>query len=198
MSPSSSISEPELFRAWLGGDRKAGALLFAQHFDTIVQFFCRRVGRDAEDLAQRTFLACEESRARIQGTCSFRTFLFSVAHHVLSKHFRSKRRRDDRTEQGVGMLHDPSPSSSAVMAVIEDHEQLDEALQHLDGEHRRVLELFYWEQRTSAEVARELGVPHGTARTRIRRARNLLRELFDRSEGPRAHGCYSTAARAAA
>ncbi|MEM9456509.1 MAG: sigma-70 family RNA polymerase sigma factor [Myxococcota bacterium] len=194
MSPSSSISEPELFRAWLSGDRKAGALLFAQHFDIIVQFFSRRVGRDAEDLAQRTFLACEESRARIRGTCSFRTFVFSVAHHVLGKHFRSKHRRDDRTEQGVDVLRDPSPSSSAVMAVVEDHEHLDEALEQLDREHRRVLELFYWEQRTSAEVARELGVPHGTARTRIRRARTLLREQIERSEGSMARGRYSTAA----
>lgn len=198
MNPSSSISELELFQAWLGGDRKAGALLFAGHFDTIVQFFSRRVGRDAEDLAQRTFLACEESRTRIRGTCSFRTFLFSVAHHVLGKHFRSKCRRDDRTEQGVEVLRDPSPSSSAVMSVLEDHEQLDEALRHLDGEHRRVLELFYWEQRTSAEVAKELGVPHGTVRTRIRRARTLLREQFDRSAGSGTAGRYSTAARAAA
>lgn len=46
-----------------------------------------------------------------------------------------------------------------------------------------ILELFYWERLTSAEIARVLDVPHGTARTRLRRAKQLLHEQMRGSQG---------------
>ncbi len=150
-----------------------------RHFESIVRFFSRRVGLDAEDLTQRTFLACEESKGRIHGTCSFRTFLFSVARNLLSKHFRSKRRRRDRIQRHVGSLADPAPSSSSVMVAHQEHDGLHAAVRRLSEEHRRVLEMYYWDQRTSADIARQLGVPHGTVRTRIRRAKSLIREHME-------------------
>ncbi len=181
-----SSSDFELFEAWRGGNRRAGDELFERHFAEVHQFFSNRVGRDAEDLTQRTFLACEESKERIQGGSTFRTFIFAVARNLLSKHYRTKRRRDDRMETYDGALSDPSPSSSVVMAVVEDRERLLSAMRRLPGTLRRMLEMYYWERRTTADVARTLGVPHGTARTRIRRAKTLLREELERSATPRA------------
>ena len=128
MIQTSTTSDAELVRAWQAGHREAGATLFQRHYDGLLRFFRRRAGGDAEDLAQRTFLACEESKTRIRGTSTFRTFLFAVARRILSKHRRTKRRRDARTGDGVGMLRDPSPSSSAVMATLEEHEGLAEAM----------------------------------------------------------------------
>ncbi|WP_434428028.1 RNA polymerase sigma factor [Nannocystis pusilla] len=46
-----------------------------------------------------------------------------------------------------------------------------------------MLELYYWEDMTSAEIAQVLQVPHGTAQTRIRRARQLLGEQLARTAG---------------
>jgi RNA polymerase sigma factor (sigma-70 family) len=181
MSRIEPASDVALLHAWRGGDRCAGEQLFERHFAAILAFFRRRVDRDAEDLTQRTFLACLESREHVRGTASFRTFLFSVAHNVLGNHFRHKRRREDRTGAGASAVLDLSPSSTMVMAVQEERELLWSALDRLPLPDRRLLELYYWEKHTSAEIACELGVPHGTARTRLRRARRLLREELDRS-----------------
>lgn len=180
MSVSSPAPDLDLFEAWRNGDRRSGTVLFGRHIDSVRRFFSSRVRHDVEDLTQRTFLACEESKGSIRGDSSFRTFLFAVARNVLGKYFRSNRRHGDRTGPCDGARPDPAPSSSAVMAMVDEREGLQHALSRIPSEHRRVLTMYYLEQRTSADVARRLGIPHGTVRTRIRRARSLLREEVQR------------------
>ena len=51
-----------------------------------------------------------------------------------------------------------------------------EALRRIPLDHQVVLELYYWEKLTAAEVGNVVGVPEGTARTRIRRAKQLLEQ----------------------
>lgn len=180
-------SDFALLDAWRHGDRDAGEQLFEHYFDAILGYFARRAGPDAEDLTQRTFLACLEHREHIRGDASFRTFLFAVAHNVLFRHLRGKHVHDDRTDGSTSGIFDVSPSSSAVLAVCEEREEIHEALSRLEPVHRRVLELYYWERCTSAQIASKLGVPHGTARTRLRRARGLLRTELERVRPDRRH-----------
>ena len=187
-----SPTDQQLLDTWRGGDRRAGELLFERHFESVHRFFSRRVGREAEDLTQRTFLACEESKDRIRGTCSFRTFLFSLARNLLGKHYRCKRRREDRTQQYTGSLVDPAPSTSSILIAHQEHDGLHAAFRWLPEEHRRVLEMFYWDQRTSADIARELDLPHGTVRTRIRKAKTLLRAHMEHAARSRSHAWCST------
>ena len=170
----------ELLDAWRGGDRDAGEQLFERHFDAIARFFRNNVDRGIDDLIQRTFLACVESKDRFRGDASFRTFLFAVAHNVLGKHYRSQRRHGDKIDFGVTSVHDLSPSPSAVVAQHHEHRVLLQALRRIPIEHQIVLELYYWEKLSAAEVGGVLDVPEGTARTRIRRAKKLLEAQMHR------------------
>jgi RNA polymerase sigma-70 factor (ECF subfamily) len=169
-------TDAELLRAWRAGDRLAGEELFERHFEAIARFFRNKVDDGIDDLIQRTFLACVESRDRFRGDSSFRTFLFGVAHNVLGKHFRRKRRHGDRIDFGVTSVHDLSPSPSVIVAKHREERLLLEGLRRIPLEHQVVLELYYWERMSAPEVAQVLGVPEGTARTRIRRAKQLLEE----------------------
>lgn len=166
----------ELLEAWRAGDRKAGEALFERHFDAIARFFRNKVDHGIDDLIQRTFLACVETKDHFRGESSFRTYLFAVAHNVLGKHFRSKRRHGDRIDFGVTSVHDLAPSPSAIVAQHREQRLLLEALRRIPLDHQVVLELYYWERLTAAEVGEVVGVPEGTARTRIRRAKQLLEE----------------------
>ncbi len=170
----------ELLEAWRGGDRQAGEELFERHFDAIARFFRNKVDDGIDDLIQRTFLACVEGRDHFRGEASFRTFLFAVAHNVLGKHYRSKRRHGDRIDFGVTSVHDLAPSPSVVIAVQDEHRVLLQALRRIPLDHQIVLELYYWERMPAIEVGRVLDVPEGTARTRIRRAKQLLEEEMKR------------------
>ncbi len=177
---SAPANDLELLDAWRSGDRHAGEQLFERHFDAVARFFRNKVNSGIDDLIQRTFLACVEGKDRFRGEASFRTFLFAVAHNVLGKHYRSKRRHGDRIDFGVTSVHDLAPSPSVVIAKHHEHRVLLQALRRIPLEHQIVLELYYWERQTAGEVAMVLDVPEGTARTRIRRAKQLLEEQMKR------------------
>ena len=169
-------SDVELLEAWRGGDRRAGEQLFERHYDAVSRFFRNKLEFGVDDLIQRTFLACVEGRERLRGEASFRTYLFAVARNLLGKHYRDRHRHGERIDFGVTSIHDLAPSPSLVVAAQEEQRLLLAALRRIPLDHQIVLELYYWERLTSADLARVLDVPHGTARTRIRRAKQLLEE----------------------
>lgn len=177
-------SDGELLEAWAAGDREAGEALFARHFEPVVRFFQNKIDRDHDDLIQKTFLGCLEGRARFRGEGSFRAFLFGVARNVLGKHLRGRYREAaklDFAHVSVAELHE-SPSQ----LVVEDQQQLLmlNALRRIPLDHQIVLELYYWEGMTAPEVGQMLEIPPGTAKTRLRRAKQLLAaELSDLAAG---------------
>jgi len=126
-------------------------------------------------LIQRTFLGCIEGRDRFRKQSSFRTYLFAVAHNVLREHFRAKR-NDPHTvpDFAVTSIDELLPSPSSVIAVHEEQRLLLEALRRIPLDSQVVLELYYWESMAAPELAQVLGIPEGTARSRLRRARELL------------------------
>ena len=109
---------------------------------------------------------------RFRGDASFRSFLFAIAHNQLGKHWRSRSR--DRLDFQTISAFDLNPSPSAAVARDQDQQQLLLALRRIPLESQVALELHYWESMTAAEIGDVLGVPLGTAKTRLRRAKQLL------------------------
>lgn len=167
-------SDEALLDAWRAGDRRAGEALFERHYEPIARFFRNKVAGDSSDLIQRTFLALVESQARFRGESSFRTFLFAVAHNVLGRHYRQKRRDGERLDFLTVSAHDLGPSPPSLLARRDEERLLLAALRRIPLDYQVVLELYFWEKMTAAELAEVVGVPEGTARTRIRRAKQLL------------------------
>jgi RNA polymerase sigma factor (sigma-70 family) len=175
-----------LFDAWLGGDRDAGAELIERYYDAIVRFFRTKVGDSgdvAADLVQRTFLGLAESGGRFRGTSSFRAFLYGVARNIFLEHLRTLTR--DR-------LRDPDFAVSSVVdlrtgvatraARAEERRLLVDCLQQLPVELQVAVELHYWEDVSVGELAEIQGVPPGTVKSRLFRARGLLREALAAAE----------------
>ncbi len=167
-------SDVELLQAWKAGDSAAGGALFERHFDAVARFFRNKVDGSIDDLVQKTFLGCVEGREGVRGDSGFRPYLFGVARNVLHNHWRGRvsgLRQVEFEDASVVQLGG-SPSS----AFARDQGQLTmlNALRRIPLEAQVVLELCYWEQMTGVEVAAVLEIPVGTAKTRIRRARQLL------------------------
>lgn len=172
-------SDAALVQAWRDGDREAGKRLFSRHYAGIARFFRNKVGEAGPDLIQRTFLACLEGRERFRHEASFRSYLFSIAYKVLCKHYREQRRDHDRDGGRVDFEEESAHSlSSPISAVAARQEQrlLLEGLRRLPVDYQVVLELHYWEGMSAAELADVLAIPVGTAKTRLRRGRELLEE----------------------
>jgi RNA polymerase sigma-70 factor (ECF subfamily) len=166
----------ELLDAWRAGDREAGNTLFERHFDAICRFFANKVTHGVDDLIQKTFLGCVESRDRFQKQASFRTFLFAVAHNVLREHFRERRREGVPPDLGETSTDELTPSPSAVFAAHEEQRLLLEALRRIPLDYQLVLELYYWEDMAAPELAQVLAIPEGTVRSRLRKAKEALSE----------------------
>ncbi len=175
----------EVLDRWRAGDRGAGNELLRRHFDSLYRFFRNKVDGDVDDLIQRSFLACIESKDRFRKQASFRTYLFTVARHELYRYFRGRRRASEDLQVDVGELSvaDLGSSPSRVVAHRQEHKLLLRALRHIPLELQLAVELHYWEGMSTAEIAEVLDIPQGTTKSRLRRARELLevrmRELAD-------------------
>ena len=167
------MTDDELLARWREGDAEAADALFERHFDGLYRFFRNKSPAHADDLVQRTLLACFEGRDRFRGECSFRTYLFAIARNQLLVHIQ-KQNAGARVEPERDSVADSAPSPSSLMQHRHEQELVLHALRRIPIDHQILLELFYWEQQSGAELAVVLGVPEGTIRTRLRRARQLL------------------------
>lgn len=172
-----SQSDLALLDAWRGGDARAGSALFLRHYTLVNRFFRSKANApDVADLIQGTFVACIEGRDRYEGTGAFKSYLLGIAFRLLCRHYRSKQRLDARIDFASVSACDLAPSPSEVVAARQEQRLILAALRRIPLEHQALLELIFWEDFTAADAAEVLGIPLGTAKSRIRRAHQLLRE----------------------
>lgn len=173
-------SDRALVEAWRRGEQAAGRALFDRYYEPVARFFFNKVGGDeARDLVQKTFVACLEGLAGFRGDGEFRSWLFGIAYRLLCRHYQraaGERARVVDFEQASVIDLGTSPSRQA--AAGEEIRLLLTALQRLPIDYQVVLELHYWEDMTTDEIAATLGVPPGTARSRLRRGRQLLEQAL--------------------
>ena len=158
--------------------------LFWCHGPAVHSYLSRRAGhQQADDLLEEVWVRAFRSRDGYDDGLPALAWLYGIARNVLLGHFRSEQSRRTR-DSGRRDVGEPDPWDAV-------DEQLDarrtvsgltEALATLSGDDREVLLLVAWEQLTPAEAAVVLGIPQGTARSRLHRARNQLRGHLEASE----------------
>ena len=166
----------DLFERWRDGDAGAGHALFKRHFTSIYRFFETKCPGEADELVQATFLACVRARDQFRKEASFRTYLFSIARNELYRALRGRRRDLARIDFEVSSIAELVSTPGTKIARSQDHRRLLEALRQLPVEQQTLLELHYWEELPVSELATIFEAPEATVRTRLRRAREALRE----------------------
>jgi RNA polymerase sigma-70 factor (ECF subfamily) len=178
---SASLTDEQLFAAWVDGDRASGAALIERYYAAVERFFLSKVGDRADDLVQQTLLACIESAASFRGVTRFRAYLFGVARNVLCDFIR-RRTRDGQPppDFGVSSIMDLMPGIATQAAQRAEERQLILALRQLPLDLQMLVELYYWEEISVDELAQMMEVPPGTIKSRLHRARTLLSEAMVR------------------
>jgi len=160
--------EPELF-----------AVLFDRHAAFIHRYVNRRAGREAaDDLAAETFLAAFSKRGHYDLSYpDARPWLYGFATNLIGQHRREEVRQYRIRQAVIPDLDLPDPAERAAAEVTARAERgtLVAALSGLPAGDRDVLILIAWEELTYPEVARALGIPVGTVRSRLNRARTTIR-----------------------
>lgn len=144
----------------------------------------RRLGlpeSDADDAAQQVFtIACRRFGAIQKG--SERSFLYGCALNGAAKWRSARARQQGRFETDAEIVESEHPSGDELLDRRKARQLLDEILDSMPEELRTVFVLFEFEELTSSEIAALLGVPRGTAASRLRRAREDFEKRVSRIE----------------
>ena len=173
----------ELWAAAQRGDRGAFTTLYHRHVEAVWRQAYRLTGSRtaAEDVLAATFLTAWRRRAEVRFTAdSALPWLLAVAGHEAG----TERRRSAR-HQRLSRRLGPAPAvrdhSDSVVANLDDRGRLHRviaALESLPAAQREAVELCLVADLPQPDVARALGVPEATLRSRIHRARARLRALL--------------------
>jgi len=156
-------------------DPPAFAAVFDQHFGAVHSYIARRVGRElAGDLASQCFTVAFERRASFDARLgSERAWLLGIATNLLRDHWRA----EQRLLETLARLSLEAATSIEPPASLDP--ELADALAQLEPAQRDVLFLHVWADLSYDEVAWALGVPIGTVRSRLARARSRLRAQLE-------------------
>ena len=168
-------SDAELLAAWRQGRASAGQELFQRHYEVVERFLLNKVAStEVVDLVQETFVACIEGRDRIEDGQRFRSYLLGIAYRVFCKDLHRRYREGQVLDVDAVSLSDLQSRPSSLLAHMREQRLLLEGLRHICVKYQTVLELHYWEHLSTREIARVLGLPPGTVRGQLQRARDAL------------------------
>ncbi len=175
--PPDVVDDADLLERWRAGDASAGQVLLRRHFRSVYAFFANKVSGPADDLIQETFRACVEAQSRIKDGSSFRAYLLTIARRELYRSYRQRMKVEEFDPSRVS-VEQLVASPTAIIAKDQNQRLLLQALRQLPLDLQLVLELTYWEQLPANEAAEVLEIPPGTLKSRLRRAKEALREEF--------------------
>lgn len=161
------------------GDRRALEQLYVRYSTRTLRFLERMMGNRAmaEEVMNEVFLAAWQGAGRYEGRSEPLTWLLSIAHNKAVSALRKK--------QGVTTLLDAAaevsdPGDTPDIAVQKQDKGaiIRACMDRLSAEHRTILDLVYYQERSVSEAAEILSIPEGTVKTRMFHARKKLSELL--------------------
>lgn len=173
-----------------GGNRAAYEALHRRLYPRVYGFVLRRL-RDpslAEETVVDVFVEIWRNAGRFRGESRPATWVFGIAHFkclaASRAARRSKRSAVVATEREILESMADSRDAEEALAARERVSQVKTALEALPSGQREVVELAFVEGLGYGEIALRLGVAEGTVKTRVSRARSMLRRLLGGDESP--------------
>ena len=174
-----ATSDEVLIGRIANGDRLAMQVLFARHHVRVFRFVVRLVRNEstAEDLISEVFLDVWRQADRFEGRSAVTTWLLSIARF---KALSALRRRPDEEldEETAGAIEDPSDDPEVALEKKDKGAIIRKCLTGLSAEHREIVDLVYYHEKSVEEVAEIVGIPENTVKTRMFYARKKLAELL--------------------
>jgi len=160
-------------------DRAAFARLHAWFAPRLAGFLARKGTADVEELVQETLLAVWRKADLYDPTqASASTWIFTIARNL---RIDAARRAGRATFVDVADHDeaDDSPDGEALLLAGERETRVRAALATLPPEQADVVRMTYFTEKPQVEIARDLGIPLGTVKSRLRLAANRLRTLLE-------------------
>jgi RNA polymerase sigma-70 factor, ECF subfamily len=174
-----------LIRRCLAGDERAYRELIERYQSRVFSLALRMVRQreDAEDLTQETFVRMFRAADRYDPTRPFGAWLFTIASRLCIDHIRRRKLKvvslsqsePGSTEDHQMDLEDPGLGPDEITSRNQEERRTQELIDSLPPHYRIVVMLRHQQDLSYDEIAAALGIPLGTVKARIHRARALLR-----------------------
>jgi RNA polymerase sigma-70 factor (ECF subfamily) len=174
-----ATSDEALIARIASGERLAMQVLFTRFHVRVYRFILRLVRNEslAEDLISEVFLDVWRQAGRFEGRSSASTWLLAIARF---KALSALRRRPDQEldEDKAAAVEDPGDDPEVSIQKKDKGAVLRQCLTALSPEHREIVDLVYYHEQSVEDVARIVGIPENTVKTRLFYARKRLSELL--------------------
>jgi RNA polymerase sigma-70 factor, ECF subfamily len=174
-----TASDEVLIARIAGGDRLAMQVLYARHHVRVYRFILRltRNKATAEDMISEVFLEIWRSAGKFEGRSQVSTWMLSIARFKTLSALR--KRSEEELDDGVAeQIEDHADDPETSLAKKDKGALLRECMNALSAEHREVIDLVYYHEKSVDEVASIVGIPAATVKTRMFYARKKLSELL--------------------
>jgi len=171
------------------GDRDAFNELVEKYYRKIYNLAYRFVGdsEEANDLAQEIFTAAYQNLRKFRGDSKFSTWLFQIASNRGKNKFKYLKRRgyflskaqteeDEERDYPQRPIPDNSTNPEDILASKQVQKIVQDAINELDPDHKEIVILRDIEGFSYEEIARILNLPEGTTKSRLHRARMVVKE----------------------
>jgi RNA polymerase sigma-70 factor, ECF subfamily len=176
------------------GDREAFDILVEKYYKKIYNLAYRFVGdsEEANDLAQEVFTAAYQNLKKFRGDAKFSTWLFQIATNRGKNRFKYLKRRgyfanrgqsngEDERESLERAIPDLTTNPETILASKQIQKIVQDAINDLDPDHKEIVILRDIEGFSYEEIAKMLDLPEGTTKSRLHRARMVVKEKLKKA-----------------
>jgi len=179
LSATQAASDDVLIARIAQGDRLAMQVLYGRHHVRVFRFGFRLVRDEqvAEDLISEVFLDVWRQAGKFEGRSAVSTWLLAITRF---KALSALRRRKDAEldDEAANAIEDTSDDPEVAVQKKDKSGALRKCLTALSPEHREIVDLVYYHEKSVEEVAEIVGIPENTVKTRLFYARKKLADLL--------------------
>jgi len=174
-----AISDEALIALITVRDKSAMRLLFVRHSARVFRFLLRLVDNaaTAEDLVSETFIEIWRQAGRFEARSKASTWILGIARYKALSSLR-QRRADQLDDGAFELVAEPMDDPETSAQKNKRAALLRYCLQQLPPAQREILDLIYYHEQSVADVARIIGVPENTVKTRAFHARKRVAALM--------------------
>jgi RNA polymerase sigma-70 factor (ECF subfamily) len=178
-APVQDTSDVALIDLIADGDKRAMQVLYARHNVRVYRFILRLTGNQslAEDLVSEVFLDVWRQAEGFEAKSQVSTWLLAIARY---KALSALRRRTDEhlDDQMAATIEDTADNPETAVGTKNRNMIVQKCLTKLSPAHREVIDLVYYHEKSVDEVAKIVGVPAATVKTRMFYARSKMADLL--------------------
>ncbi len=176
------VNDRQLLERIAGQDQSAVQVLFARYNVRIFRFILRLVRNDAvaEELTNEVFLDIWRQAGRYEGRSAVSTWVLAIAHNKAVSLLR-KKSDEGIDDDKLGGIEDDSDTPEITAQKASKGEVMRSCIDKLSDEHREVIDLVYYHEKSVKEVSQITGVAESTVKTRMFYARKQLSDLLKKA-----------------